>query len=67
MKSHHLIALIMIAVVAWGGFLAAGAWQSSHDWRRPAMVMCCVAAFLGFWGALLARQARKESPAERRK
>ena len=58
MKPNRLIALIMIAVIAWGGFLAAGAWQSSHDWRRPAVVMACVFAFLGFWGAMLARNKK---------
>jgi hypothetical protein len=56
MKQHHLIALIMIAVVAWGGFLSVGAWLSSHDWRRPAIVMACVFAFLGFWGVMLLRR-----------
>lgn len=60
MKQNHLIALIMTAVIAWGGFLAAGAWQSSHDWRRPAVVMACVFAFLGFWGAMLANARRKQ-------
>ena len=53
---QRLIALIMIAVVLWGGFLATGAWLQSHDWRRPAIVMTCVFLFLGFWAALLARR-----------
>jgi len=53
---RRLIALIMIAVVLWGGFLATGAWLESHDWRRPAIIMACVFVFLGFWAALLARR-----------
>lgn len=56
MKQQRLIALIMIAVVVWGGFLSVGLWMSKHDWRRPAMLMGCVFAFLAFWGAMLARR-----------
>jgi len=54
MKQQHAIGLIMVAVVAWGGFLSLGAWLQSHDWRRPAMVMGCVFFFLAFWGVMLA-------------
>lgn len=58
MNQQRLIAMIMIAVVVWGGFLAAGLWWSKHDWRRPAMLLGCVFAFLVFWLAMLARQRR---------
>jgi hypothetical protein len=57
MKQQHTIALIMIAVVAWGGFLSLGAWLASHDWRRPAIMMACVFGFLAFWGIMLARRS----------
>jgi ABC-type antimicrobial peptide transport system permease subunit len=56
MKQQHMIALIMLGVVAFSGFLSLGAWLSSHDWRRPAMVMGCVFFFLAFWGVMLARR-----------
>jgi hypothetical protein len=58
MKQQRLIALIMIAIVAWGVFLATSLWQLKHDWRRPAMLMGCVFAFLAFWLAMLARRRR---------
>lgn len=53
----RLIRGIMLAVVAWGGFLATGVWLSTHNWRGPAFVMTCVVAFLGFWAWLLATRA----------
>jgi hypothetical protein len=57
-KRRLWIVWIMIAVILWGAFLAVGAWLSSHDWRRPAIVMGCVFAFLAFWGAMLAARGR---------
>jgi len=62
MPNNRLIALIMAAVVVWGTFLAVGAWLSSHDWRRPAITMGCVLAFLAFWGAALARRKWNRGP-----
>ena len=56
MKQQHVIALIMIAVIAWGVFLSVGAWRESHDWRRPAITMVCVVGFLVFWGLMLMRR-----------
>jgi hypothetical protein len=55
---QRLIRWIMLAVILWGVFLAAGAWLSSHDWRRPAIVMACVFGFLGFWQAMLVLHRR---------
>lgn len=51
---RRLIRWIMLAVIAWGAFLAMGLWLSTHKWRGPAIVMSCVFAFLGFWAAMLA-------------
>lgn len=56
MKANRLIALIMAAVVVWGAFLSVGAWRQSHDWRRPAITMGCVFAFLLFWAVMLVRR-----------
>lgn len=53
------IASIMVAVAAWGGVLALGAWRLNNDPRRPLIVFGCVLAFLGFWLVMLAlRSAR---------
>lgn len=51
----------MAAIVAWGMFHAVGAWMLNHDVRRPLIVLACVAAFLGFWLALLAGRRRRLS------
>ena len=57
--AERIIAWIMAALVAWGLFHAAGAWMLNHDARRPLIVIACVAAFLGFWMALLASRRRR--------
>lgn len=57
---NRLIRGIMLAVVAWGGFLATGMWLSTHNWRGPAFVMTCVLLFLGFWAWMLARRAGEQ-------
>ena len=43
----------MLGVLGWGCVQALGAWTLNHDWRRPLVVMACVAGFLGFWLVLL--------------
>jgi CHASE2 domain-containing sensor protein len=50
---------IMLAILAWGLFHALGAWRLNHDIRRTFVVLGCVAAFLGFWGVLLAAKWRR--------
>jgi type VI protein secretion system component VasK len=50
---------IMVAIVVWGLFHAAGAWMLNHDARRPLIVLACVAAFLGFWLTMLAVRRRR--------
>jgi protein-S-isoprenylcysteine O-methyltransferase Ste14 len=59
MKQAHVMLLIVVAVLAWGVFHAVGAFTLNHNPWRAVMVVGCVAAFLGFWGAMLAaRRAR---------
>jgi len=61
------IALIIVAVAAWGIFHAIGAYRLNHNPLRAVMVLVCVAAYLGFWGAMLAaRRARLARQAKRR-
>jgi hypothetical protein len=57
--AERILAWIMAALVAWGLFHAAGAWMLNHDARRPLIVIACMAAFLGFWLALLASRKRR--------
>jgi len=59
MSQNRLVALIMVAVLAWGVFQAVGAYLFNHNPWRPLMVMACVLGFLGFWALMLAsRRAR---------
>ncbi len=55
----RLIWGVMAAVAVWGTVLALGAWRLNHDVRRTFVVAGCTAAFLGFWGAMLALRARR--------
>lgn len=58
-KPERIIRWIMIGVVAWGVFHAIGAWRLNHDPRRMLVVLGCVAAFLGFWAAMLSARTRR--------
>jgi CHASE2 domain-containing sensor protein len=56
---ERIIRWIMMGIVAWGVFHAIGAWRLNHDPRRMLVVLGCVAAFLGFWAAMLSVRARR--------
>jgi hypothetical protein len=58
-KPERIIRWIMMGVVAWGVFHAIGAWRLNHDPRRMLVVLGCVAAFLGFWAAMLSARTRR--------
>ena len=64
--AERIIAWIMVGLVVWGLFHAAGAWTLNHDPRRPLIVIACVAAFLGFWLAMLAARRRRLDHERRR-
>ena len=57
--AESLLRLIMIGILAWGAVHAVGAWTLNHDARRPLVVLSCVAAFLGFWLAMLSSRRRR--------
>ena len=57
--AERLIRRIMLAIAVSGAVLAVGAWRFNHDVRRPLVVLACVAAFLGFWMAMLAARRRR--------
>jgi len=44
----------VLSVLTWGVFHAVGAYTLNHNPWRAVMVVGCVVAFLGFWGAMLA-------------
>jgi CHASE2 domain-containing sensor protein len=55
----RLLRWIMGGIVIWGAVHALGAWTLNHDVRRPLIVLICVAAFLGFWLAMLANRRQR--------
>lgn len=63
MKNSWILGLIAAAVVGWGMYLAVGTYLGGdtleHNWRRPAVVLACVSAYLGFWWAMLAARKRR--------
>jgi len=64
MKKIHPIAIIMLAVLAWGVFHAVGAFgyqEATFNWRvaRPLVVIGCSLGFLGFWLLMLQSRRRR--------
>ncbi len=57
--AERIIRWIMVAIVIWGCVHAVGAWRLNNDPRRMLVVLACVAAFLGFWAAMLAARRRR--------
>jgi len=65
MPTRWIIPAIAAAVLAWGVFHAVGAYLLNKNPWRPVMVLVCVAAYLGFWGLMLAsRRARLRREAD---
>jgi hypothetical protein len=58
-RNWRLMALLILAVLAWGVVHAIGAYRFNHDLRRAGMVLGCVLGFLGFWGLLLWSRAKQ--------
>lgn len=57
---------IMLAVLAWGFYLAVGAILSGGNQPslRGLIIFACTLAFLGLWGLALALRARRVAAAE---
>jgi hypothetical protein len=65
MPTRWIIPAIAAAVLVWGVFHAVGAYRLNGNPWRPVMVLVCVAAYLGFWGLMLAsRRARLRREAD---
>jgi ABC-type transport system involved in Fe-S cluster assembly fused permease/ATPase subunit len=62
--AERILRWIMAGILVWGLVHALGAWTLNHDARRPVVVLACVAAFLGFWIAVLANRRRRLSKAD---
>ena len=54
---------LMTGLLAWGAYLAIGAWQFNRDIRKGAIVFACSLAFLGLWSIVLAVASRTEGVA----
>lgn len=65
MRNRHVIAIIMVAVMVWGGVLAVGAYLGGGrlvpDFRRGMIVLAAPLAFLGIWLVLLFRRGRNSA------
>lgn len=59
MSRFHPIAIIMLAVLAWGIFHAIGAYTFNWNIYRPLIVIGCSLVFLGFWLAMLRGRRRR--------
>jgi hypothetical protein len=58
---------IMLALLAWGGYLAIGAVRApgNHQTLRGLVIFACTAAFLGFWWLALQFRARRLAAMEK--
>jgi RsiW-degrading membrane proteinase PrsW (M82 family) len=66
MKSTRaMMAAIMLAVLAWGTWLAVGAVRLNNNPWRGVIVMASVGLFLGGWLLLLANRRRASGPSKR--
>jgi hypothetical protein len=55
-QQHRLpIVYIVLALLAWGGLLALGAFlfRGQYDVRKPFIILACVGVFVGFWGLMI--------------
>lgn len=51
--SRSIVICIVLALIAWAMFNAAGAFRLNNNIWRPLVVLACMAAFLAFWMTLL--------------
>ncbi len=64
--AERLIRLIFGGLIVWGIAQAIGAYTLNYNPLRPLIVIGCVAAFLGFWLALLAVWKKRHGGGNRR-
>jgi len=56
---NRLPFLIVAGILVWSLFLAVGAFRLNGHWGRPAIVMGCGLAFIGFWAVMLVVRQRR--------
>lgn len=59
MRLARQTAAIMIGLLAWGTWIAAGAWQQNRGPLKALIIGGCVLAFLTAWWLLLQRRDRR--------
>ena len=57
-----LFALIMGGMVVWALYIAVGVYLSTFNFMRAAVVLVCMAMFLGFWLLFLWNSGRSKRP-----
>lgn len=59
---QRILLYIMLAVLVWGALLALGAYLfgETRQAAKAALILGCVLAFLGVWGALLKYRAGRK-------
>ena len=63
LKTWQPLLMLMLALLAWGLYHAAGAYfapgtqQVRADYRKPLVVLACMLTFLGVWAVLLLRRS----------
>lgn len=66
-KSLLPIAMLATALLIWAGLFAMGAYlewgadRPRHDFRKPLIILGCMAGFLAFWAILLWRRAKRNT------
>jgi membrane protein DedA with SNARE-associated domain len=62
------LALLAVALLAWAGLFAAGAYfepsadQPRHDVRKPLIILATMATFLALWAVALWLRNRRKLP-----
>ena len=59
MQPRSIMMLVFATVLAWGAYLAIGAYLYNNDPRRGLIVLGSFALFLGFWALMLGFRARR--------
>lgn len=61
MRNSQMTSILMVALLAWGLWIAAGSWQHNRGQLKFLIIAGFVMAFLGVWWVLLQMRARRLS------
>jgi hypothetical protein len=62
-STRRVIWALVVALLAWGLYLAVGAFRFNHDIWRGVIVFGCMAAFLGFWLLMMKLKVKRDQRA----